>query len=131
MNDDDVLYLERLRAIERINEENAADFPPRSLRGYTKPETRGPHSVPAVWYEKMAGVTWAAAVESEQKSDGVLYKRETQRWRGWTGANARRVQQRQQSFYQTQVRDHLLDRSTARLCASSFVRSSLACGRKG
>ena len=72
MTDDE--YLEKLRAITHITEENAAEFEPPNLRKYKAAGSRGPGSVPAVWYEKMTGISWAAAVERGQKNDAELYK---------------------------------------------------------
>ncbi len=86
-----------------IDQHNAADFPPPNLRNYAKAESRGPDSLPALWYEKMAGTTWAAAVDAKQKADGEVYKIQKDKWSGWTGKNKRRVEQRQASYQQTKV----------------------------
>ena len=98
------LYAARLREVMRINVSNAADFPPPNLRNFAKAESRGPESLPALWYEKMAGTTWAAAVEVEQKKDSALYTLQKKIWDGWMGSNKRRVEQRQASYTQTKVR---------------------------
>ena len=98
------LYAARLREVMRINKDNAADFPPPNLRNFAKAESRGPESLPALWYEKMAGTTWAAAVEVEQKKDSALYTLQKKIWDGWMGSNKRRVEQRQASYTQTKVR---------------------------
>ena len=101
---EDELYAARLRDVKRINVSNAADFPPPNLRNYAKAESRGPDSLPGLWYEKMAGTTWAAAVEVEQKKDSALYTLQKKIWDGWMGSNKRRVEQRQASYTQTKVR---------------------------
>ena len=69
----DELYAAQLRECTYIGETIAADYPPPNLRHYAKAESRGPDSLPAMWYEKMAGITWAAAVEAEKKTDSALY----------------------------------------------------------
>ena len=103
---EDELYAARLREVKRINVSNAADFAPPNLRNFAKTdrEPRGPNSLPALWYEKMAGTTWAAAVEAEQKKDSALYMLQKRKWDGWMGGNKRRVEQRQASYTQTKVR---------------------------
>ena len=98
------LYAARLRDVMRINKDNAADFEPPNLRNFAKAESRGPESLPALWYEKIAGTTWAAAVEAEQKKDSALYMLQKHKWDGWMGGNKRRVEQRQASYTQTKVR---------------------------
>ena len=77
-----------------ITRDNAAQYPPPSLRKYMKAESRGPASAPAAWYLQMThGIEWNA--------DSKPYKNETKRWRGLMGANERRVSQRRDSFQQT------------------------------
>ena len=88
------LYAARLREVMRINKDNAADFEPPNLRNFAKAESRGPDSLPGLWYEKMAGTTWAAAVEVEQKKDSALYTLQKKIWDGtdqmggWAATNA-------------------------------------------
>ena len=74
------LYAARLREVMRINKDNAADFPPPNLRNFAKAESRGPGSLPALWYEKMAGITWAAAVIAQEKTDSALYTLQKKKW---------------------------------------------------
>ena len=70
---------------------------PPKLYMFKKPGTRGPTSLPALWFKKMTGQDWDGDYEEQSRS----YEKQRVRWRGLTGGNERRVKQRQQSFAQT------------------------------
>ena len=74
--------LARLQAITSITKENARDHSPPKLRDYQGAASRGPASLPAVWYEKLQGTTWAAAALQQQQPDWKIYDKAMRKWRG-------------------------------------------------
>ena len=112
----------------RITASNAANFRPRPICATTLSgrdaagQVAG--SLPALWYEKMVGTTWAAAVIAQQKTDSTLYTLQKKKWDGWMGGNECRVEQRQGSYTQTKVRCtalSLYDRVAPRNMLHAFV----------
>ena len=77
------------RAWPRITKENAAQHPYRDLHDFPKGK-RGPGTPPYCWYLQISGkATW--------NEETVTYKVQKDKWDGWTGKNARRVQARRES----------------------------------
>jgi hypothetical protein len=76
-----------------ITNDNASE-PGNEPPDLRKQAARGQESQPAIWFKRVAGVAW--------DGNSKKYKKEKDRWRGWIGRNERRVQQRQNSYQQTQ-----------------------------
>lgn len=74
----------------RITRGNAAQYEPPSLRTYNTDEKRAKPSPPWRWHWQMTG-------DEEWDGDVVLYKKQKDRWAGWTGKNAKRVEDRRAS----------------------------------
>ena len=98
--------LARLHAITSITKDNARDHSPPKLRDYQGAASRGPASLPAVWYEKLQGTTWSAAASQQQKPDWKVFDNAVKKWRGWTGGNELRATQRRTSYQQSQACSH-------------------------
>ena len=80
---------------ESITKENASETenPPPNLKQFKKINSRGPMSLPAIWYKKVMATDWDGS--------GPAYVLAKKRWRGWVGANDRRTKQRRESRQQT------------------------------